>query len=132
LIRLERGARSNTNRSIMSHGAFAVLYGQHLKYYIKDPEVTLGRETSEEHVDIDLGKEGKANTISRQQVFFFTKKNANMANSLGRVEFLWRSLFIYLFRDHSLSFLLSHVIFQTWSITFNKNNYVQENIPGTF
>lgn len=95
-------------------------------------QVTLGRETSEEHVDIDLGKEGKANTISRQQVFFFTKKNANMASSLGRVEFLWRSLFIYLFRDHSLSFLLSHVIFQTWSITFNKNNYVQENIPGTF
>uniref|UniRef100_A0A0E0HXQ7 FHA domain-containing protein n=1 Tax=Oryza nivara TaxID=4536 RepID=A0A0E0HXQ7_ORYNI len=77
LIRLERGARSNTNRSIMSHGAFAVLYGQHLKYYIKDPEVTLGRETSEEHVDIDLGKEGKANTISRQQAIIKMDKGGS-------------------------------------------------------
>uniref|UniRef100_A0A0D9WWE4 Microspherule protein N-terminal domain-containing protein n=1 Tax=Leersia perrieri TaxID=77586 RepID=A0A0D9WWE4_9ORYZ len=68
LVRLEQGVRSSMDRSIMSHGAFAVLYGQHLKYYIKDMEVTLGRETEEGHVDIDLGKEGKANTISRQQI----------------------------------------------------------------
>ncbi|KAG8080982.1 hypothetical protein GUJ93_ZPchr0007g4119 [Zizania palustris] len=67
LIRLEQGARSYMNRSIMFHGAFAVLYGQHLKYYIRDQEVTLGRETGEVHVDIDLGKEGKANKISRRQ-----------------------------------------------------------------
>lgn len=67
LVRLEQGARSYMNRSIMSQGAFAILYGRHLKYYIKDPEVTLGRETGEVHVDIDLGKEGKANKISRQQ-----------------------------------------------------------------
>ena len=31
-------------------------------------QVTLGRETGEVHVDIDLGKEGKANKISRRQV----------------------------------------------------------------
>ncbi|KAF0908857.1 hypothetical protein E2562_028738 [Oryza meyeriana var. granulata] len=74
LVRLEQGARSYMNRSIMSHGAFAVLYGQHLKYYIKDPEVTLGRETAEDHVDINLGKEGKANKISRKQVFFVLVK----------------------------------------------------------
>ncbi|XP_062187019.1 uncharacterized protein LOC133890590 isoform X2 [Phragmites australis] len=67
LIRLEKGACSYMNRSIMSKGAFAVLYGQHLKYYIRDPEVTLGRETGEVHVNIDLGKEGKANKISRRQ-----------------------------------------------------------------
>ncbi|KAL6880069.1 hypothetical protein ACP4OV_011634 [Aristida adscensionis] len=67
LIRLERSACSYMNRSIMSKGAFAVLYGQHLKYYIRDPEVTLGRKTADVHVDIDLGKEGKANKISRRQ-----------------------------------------------------------------
>lgn len=32
-------------------------------------QVTLGRETEEVHVDIDLAKEGKANKISRRQVF---------------------------------------------------------------
>ncbi|KQK12651.2 uncharacterized protein LOC100838325 [Brachypodium distachyon] len=67
LIRLEQGARSCLNRAIMSRGAFAVIYGLHLKYYIKDPEVTIGRETEDVKVDIDLGKEGKANKISRRQ-----------------------------------------------------------------
>ncbi|RLM98003.1 uncharacterized protein C2845_PM06G03900 [Panicum miliaceum] len=67
LIRLEQGARSYMNRAIISHGAFAVIYGLHLKYYIKDPEVTLGRETEDVKVDIDLGKEGRANKISRRQ-----------------------------------------------------------------
>ncbi|KAL6636744.1 hypothetical protein ACP70R_024316 [Stipagrostis hirtigluma subsp. patula] len=67
LIRLEQGARSYINRAIMSRGAFAVIYGLHLKYYIKDPEVTLGRETEDVKVDIDLGKEGRANKISRRQ-----------------------------------------------------------------
>ncbi|WVZ60904.1 hypothetical protein U9M48_010863 [Paspalum notatum var. saurae] len=67
LIRLEQGARSYMNRAIMSRGAFAVIYGMHLRYYIKDPEVTLGRETEDVKVDIDLGKEGRANKISRRQ-----------------------------------------------------------------
>uniref|UniRef100_A0ACD5UM02 Uncharacterized protein n=1 Tax=Avena sativa TaxID=4498 RepID=A0ACD5UM02_AVESA len=67
LIRLEQGARSYMNRSIMSQGAFGIIYGRYLKYYIKDPEVTLGRETEEVHVDIDLAKEGNANKISRRQ-----------------------------------------------------------------
>jgi len=67
LIRLEQGARSCMNRAIMSHGAFAVIYGLHLRCYIKDPEVTLGRETEDIKVDIDLGKEGRANKISRRQ-----------------------------------------------------------------
>ena len=40
LIRLEQGARSYMNRAIMSHGALAVIYGLHLKYFIKDPEVS--------------------------------------------------------------------------------------------
>lgn len=67
LIRLEQGARAYLNRAITSRGAFAVIYGLHLKYYIKDPEVILGRETEDVKVDIDLGKEGRANKISRRQ-----------------------------------------------------------------
>ncbi|KAG0542007.1 hypothetical protein BDA96_02G065700 [Sorghum bicolor] len=67
LIRLEKGACSYMNRSIMSKGAFAILYGQRMKYYMREPEVSLGRETEEVHVDIDLSKEGKANKISRRQ-----------------------------------------------------------------
>ena len=31
-------------------------------------QVTLGRETEDVKVDIDLGKEGRANKISRRQV----------------------------------------------------------------
>ncbi|XP_072952109.1 uncharacterized protein [Typha angustifolia] len=67
IIRLEQGAQSYINRVILSHGAFAVLYGRHMKYFMKDPEVTLGRETEDVKVDIDLGREGHANKISRRQ-----------------------------------------------------------------
>ncbi|CAL5066656.1 unnamed protein product [Urochloa decumbens] len=77
LIRLEKGACSYMNRSIMSKGAFAILYGQRLKCYIRDPEVTLGRETGEIHVDIDLGKEGKANKISRRQAVIKMNDNGS-------------------------------------------------------
>ncbi|XP_020096050.1 uncharacterized protein LOC109715457 isoform X2 [Ananas comosus] len=67
LIRLEQGFHSSINRAIVRHGAFAILYGMHLKYYIKTPEVSLGRETEDVKVDIDLGREGHANKISRRQ-----------------------------------------------------------------
>ncbi|KAJ1701151.1 hypothetical protein LUZ63_000930 [Rhynchospora breviuscula] len=67
LIRLEQGARSYMNRAILSRGAFAVFYGRTLKYFIKSPEVSIGRETEDVKVDIDLGKEGRANKISRRQ-----------------------------------------------------------------
>ncbi|KAL5752553.1 hypothetical protein ACOSQ2_023060 [Xanthoceras sorbifolium] len=67
IIRLEQCARSSTQRAIAYQGAFAVFYGRHLKYYIKDTEVILGRATDEVHVDIDLGREGRANKISRRQ-----------------------------------------------------------------
>ncbi|GJN10017.1 hypothetical protein PR202_ga28076 [Eleusine coracana subsp. coracana] len=55
LIRLEKGACSYMNRSIMSKGAFAIIYGQHLRYYIRDAEVTLGRETEEAVIKMDDG-----------------------------------------------------------------------------
>ncbi|KAF7075351.1 hypothetical protein CFC21_080128 [Triticum aestivum] len=77
LIRLEQGARSYVNRGIMSRGAFAVIYGLHLKYYIKDPEVILGRETEDVKVDIDLAKEGRANKISRRQAVIKMDKSGS-------------------------------------------------------
>ncbi|KAE9603548.1 putative transcription factor interactor and regulator FHA-SMAD family [Lupinus albus] len=67
IIRLEQGAHSHMQRAIASHGAFAILYGRRSKHYIKKAEVVLGRATESVPVDIDLGKEGHANIISRRQ-----------------------------------------------------------------
>ncbi|XP_068646617.1 uncharacterized protein [Aristolochia californica] len=67
IIRLEQAARSCIQRAMASHGALAVFYGRHLKYYIKKPEVSIGRATEDISVDIDLGKEGRANKVSRRQ-----------------------------------------------------------------
>ncbi|KAI5069157.1 hypothetical protein GOP47_0015458 [Adiantum capillus-veneris] len=67
LIRLEQGARASLERTLTHHGAIAVLYGRHLRYYIKRNEVLLGRVTLDNTVDIDLGKEGRANKVSRRQ-----------------------------------------------------------------
>ncbi|XP_039010460.1 uncharacterized protein LOC120139219 isoform X2 [Hibiscus syriacus] len=69
IIRLEQGARSAMQRAIASRGAFAVLYGIHMKHYIKESEVILGRATVDVGVDIDLGREGRANKISRRQMY---------------------------------------------------------------
>ncbi|KAH7672740.1 Microspherule protein N-terminal domain-containing protein [Dioscorea alata] len=67
IIRLEQGAHSYMHRAISRHGAFAVFYGRHLKYYIKSPKVSLGRATEGVKVDIDLGREGHTKKISRRQ-----------------------------------------------------------------
>ncbi|KDP38583.1 hypothetical protein JCGZ_04508 [Jatropha curcas] len=67
IIRLEQGAHSYMQRAIASRGALAVLYGRHSRHYIKKPEVLLGRATEDVSVDIDLGREGRANKISRRQ-----------------------------------------------------------------
>ncbi|KAG9441771.1 hypothetical protein H6P81_017625 [Aristolochia fimbriata] len=67
IIRLEQAARSCMQRAMASHGALAVFYGRHLKYYIKKPQVSIGRATEDISVDIDLGKEGRANKVSRRQ-----------------------------------------------------------------
>ncbi|KAK0577431.1 hypothetical protein LWI29_032896 [Acer saccharum] len=67
IIRLEQGAHCYMQRDIESHGAFAILYGRHSKHYIKKPEVLLGRSTVDAVVDIDLGREGRANKVSRRQ-----------------------------------------------------------------
>ncbi|KAL6576093.1 hypothetical protein OROHE_000564 [Orobanche hederae] len=67
IIRLEQAARSCLQRVMTSQGALAILYGRHLRHYIKKPEVLLGRSTDDLDVDIDLRKEGRANKISRRQ-----------------------------------------------------------------
>ncbi|BBM97532.1 microspherule protein 1 [Marchantia polymorpha subsp. ruderalis] len=66
-VRLEQAASAAMQRSLNVHGALAVLYGRHFKYYITQTEVMMGRATSDNAVDIDLGKEGRANKVSRQQ-----------------------------------------------------------------
>ncbi|KAJ9186507.1 hypothetical protein P3X46_002072 [Hevea brasiliensis] len=67
IMRLEQGAHSYMQRAIASQGAFAVLYGRRSKHYIKKPEVLLGRAADDAIVDIDLGREGRTNKISRRQ-----------------------------------------------------------------
>ncbi|XP_023554018.1 uncharacterized protein LOC111811415 isoform X1 [Cucurbita pepo subsp. pepo] len=82
IIRLEQGANAYMQRSTASHGALAVLYGRYSKHYIKKSEVLLGRATEDVIVDIDLGREGSGNKISRRQAIikldqdgFFSLKN---------------------------------------------------------
>ncbi|XP_031269098.1 uncharacterized protein LOC116127598 isoform X1 [Pistacia vera] len=74
IIRLEQGANSYMQRAIASHGAFAILCGRYSKHYIKKPEVLLGRGTEDVVVDIDLGREGRANKISRRQAIISMDK----------------------------------------------------------
>ncbi|KAF4371894.1 hypothetical protein G4B88_016957 [Cannabis sativa] len=69
IMRLEQCARASMQRAIASKGALAIFYGRHSKQYIKKPEVILGRATEDNEVDIDLGREGPANKISRRQAF---------------------------------------------------------------
>ncbi|XP_065631874.1 uncharacterized protein LOC112035806 [Quercus suber] len=72
-------------RAIASHGAFAVLYGRHSKHYIKKPEVLLGRATEDIIVDIDLGREGRANKISRRQAIIEMDKGGSFClKNLGK------------------------------------------------
>ncbi|KAJ0789878.1 putative transcription factor interactor and regulator FHA-SMAD family [Helianthus annuus] len=67
MMRLEQAADAFVKRDIKSHGAFAILQGRHMKYYVKKPEVLIGRATEEFHVDIDLGREGQNSRVSRRQ-----------------------------------------------------------------
>lgn len=67
IIRMEQCARASLQRSMTTQGALAILYGRRSKHFIRKPEVILGRSTEETVVDIDLGKEGHNNKISRRQ-----------------------------------------------------------------
>ncbi|KAE8655055.1 Forkhead-associated domain-containing protein [Hibiscus syriacus] len=85
IIRLEQGARSAMQRAIAARGAFAVLYGLHMKHYIKESEVVLGRATMDVDVDIDLGREGPANKISRRQAIIKLEEDGSFSlKNLGK------------------------------------------------
>uniref|UniRef100_A0A5B6ZNQ9 FHA domain-containing protein n=1 Tax=Davidia involucrata TaxID=16924 RepID=A0A5B6ZNQ9_DAVIN len=85
IIRLEQAAHSYMQRVIASRGALAVLYGRHSKHYIKKPEVLLGRATEDDNVDIDLGREGHANKISRRQAIIKMDKGGSFhLKNLGK------------------------------------------------
>ncbi|KAL2652748.1 hypothetical protein R1flu_020876 [Riccia fluitans] len=84
-LRLEQAASAAMQRSLNAREAFAVLYGRHFKYYITQPEVMMGRATSDNAVDIDLGKEGRANKVSRQQAIIKLKDDGVFyLRNLGR------------------------------------------------
>ncbi|KAJ0039529.1 hypothetical protein Pint_28349 [Pistacia integerrima] len=85
IIRLEQCAQSCVQRAIGYQGALALLYGRHLKQYIKETEVILGRATDDVDVDIDLGREGRANKISRRQALIKMEEDGSfILRNLGR------------------------------------------------
>ncbi|KAK6288134.1 hypothetical protein POUND7_014313 [Theobroma cacao] len=107
IIRLEQCARSAMQRDIASRGALAVFYGHHMKHYIKQTEaliswletckivflvqalpalqVILGRATMDVDVDIDLGREGSANKISRRQALIKMEEDGSFSlKNLGK------------------------------------------------
>ncbi|KAJ8568237.1 hypothetical protein K7X08_020959 [Anisodus acutangulus] len=67
IIRLEQADHACKQRMIAARGAFAVLIGCRSKHFIRKPEVLLGRTSEDVKVDIDLGREGRDNKISRRQ-----------------------------------------------------------------
>ncbi|KAM3394971.1 putative protein isoform X1 [Capsicum galapagoense] len=67
IIRLEQADHACKQRKIAACGAFAVLIGSCSRHFIRKPEVLLGRASEDVKVDIDLGREGRDNKISRRQ-----------------------------------------------------------------
>ncbi|XP_059439322.1 uncharacterized protein LOC132171924 isoform X1 [Corylus avellana] len=85
IIRLEQCSRSSMQRAIASQGALAILYGRHLKQYIKKTEVILGRATIDSEVDINLGEEGRANKVSRRQALIKMEQDGSFfLKNLGK------------------------------------------------
>ncbi|KAG2696344.1 hypothetical protein I3760_07G055000 [Carya illinoinensis] len=90
IIRLEQCARSSMQRAIASRGALAIMYGHHLKHYIRKTEVIIGRATNDFEVDIDLGREGLANKVSRRQALIKMEEDGSFfLKNLGK-----RSIFL--------------------------------------
>ena len=64
---LERTALSLFSRRATKKGALACLLGKKSVFYLSRPEMSLGRNTKHQVVDIDLGLEGSCSKVSRQQ-----------------------------------------------------------------
>ncbi|GKV41529.1 hypothetical protein SLEP1_g49044 [Rubroshorea leprosula] len=85
ILRLEQCAHASLQRAVASQGAFAVFYGRRLKHYIRKTEVMLGRATEDVGVDIDLGREGRANKISRRQALIKMEEDGSFhLRNLGK------------------------------------------------
>ncbi|XP_058785403.1 uncharacterized protein LOC131660235 isoform X2 [Vicia villosa] len=109
IIRLEQGVHSSTQRAMALHGALALLYGRHSNYYIKKPEVLLGRATEGVHVDIDLGKGGGTNLISRRQAIIKMDKDGSFyIKNIGKSSMLVNNRELH--TDQSQRLLSHHLI----------------------
>ncbi|KAI6671453.1 hypothetical protein NL676_006338 [Syzygium grande] len=85
IVRLEQCVQSSIRRAIASRRGLAVLCGRYLKHYIRKPEVILGRSTCDFDVDIDLGRGGGTNKISRRQALIKLEKDGSFSlKNLGR------------------------------------------------
>ncbi|XP_022772423.1 uncharacterized protein LOC111315069 [Durio zibethinus] len=85
IIRLEQASHSYMQRAIASHGAFTILYGRHSKHYIKKPKILLGRTTEDFIVDINLGRQGCANKVSRRQAIINMEEDGSFhLKNLGK------------------------------------------------
>lgn len=85
IIRLEQCAQSSLQRAMESQNALAIFYGRRSKHFIRKTEVLLGRPTEEADVDINLGREGNANKISRRQAIIKMEANGSFyLKNLGK------------------------------------------------
>ena len=64
---LERTAVSIFSRRASSRGALACLVGKRAAFYLSRPEMSIGRSTKYQIVDVDLSPEGDCSKVSRQQ-----------------------------------------------------------------
>jgi len=67
LARLEEGAGASSSRDMDRAGALAALVGRRARFYVRQPAVTVGRKGGD--TDVDLGLEGDAGRVSREQAF---------------------------------------------------------------
>jgi hypothetical protein len=67
IVDLEKTCFSIFSRRAKKKGALACLVGKRAKFYLSRPEVSLGRNTKFQTVDIDLSEEGSCSKVSRQQ-----------------------------------------------------------------
>lgn len=82
---LERGAQATAARLATARGALAELVGMNTTFVVSKRESVIGRSTEDLKVDIDLGAEGNASKISRQQAFLKLRWNGEFAlRNVGR------------------------------------------------
>ena len=82
---LERSAQAATARLATAKGALAELVGANVTFEIAKRDCVIGRSTEDLKVDVDLGSEGNASKISRQQAFLKLRWNGEFAlRNVGR------------------------------------------------